>query len=122
MTKKIVAEMRDDWVEPYARQGYKIPVVIESNLPQYPVGMRLDWGFVQSVVGDGYEVTILPHRINRRTCNHPDGFEWTGFLTSSRGKNYRIYHCNTCSMHKYMLKKEDEPMNLPADTNWDYEG
>ena len=60
--KAIVANMRSDWVEPYSKMGNKIPVVVESNHPRFVVGTRLDWGFVQVALDDGYAVTIHPYQ------------------------------------------------------------
>lgn len=57
----IVAEMREDTVEPYFRYRNKIPIVIESDHPRFPVGKRLDWGFVQVAIREGYTVTIKPY-------------------------------------------------------------
>ena len=56
--KLIVAEMRSDWVEPYARTGSKIPVVVVSTHPQYKLGTRLDYGFVQVALDQGYDVYL----------------------------------------------------------------
>jgi hypothetical protein len=57
--KRIEGEMVPDWVEPYAKWGNKIPVVRKSNHPRYPVGTRLDYGFLQSALQDGYDVQLL---------------------------------------------------------------
>ena len=58
--KTIVAEMRPDWVEPYARMGGTIPVVTLSNHPRFTTGTRLDWDFVSIALQDGYALHIAP--------------------------------------------------------------
>jgi len=61
MLKVIVAQMQKDTVEPYCNmEGHRIPVVVVSNHPNYPEGTRLDWGFVQCALRDGYRVAIFP--------------------------------------------------------------
>lgn len=56
--KSIVAVMRPDWVPPYCYEhNHGIPVVIQSN-PRFVVGWRLDYGFVQVALREGYDVTI----------------------------------------------------------------
>lgn len=59
-TNKIEAQMTPDWVEPYSKMGQKIPVVTESNHPRFQAGVRLDWGFVQVALRDGFQVNIKP--------------------------------------------------------------
>ena len=58
--KKITARMEKDSVQPYKDWGNKIPRVIESNHPRFVNGTRLDWGFVQVALEDGYAVEIFP--------------------------------------------------------------
>ncbi len=55
----VQAEMRPDDVEPYNHMGIHAPFVVTSDHPRDPVGTRLDWGKVQSILGDGWNVMIL---------------------------------------------------------------
>jgi len=54
----IDAEMTPDWVEPYAKEGSKIPVVTESEHPRFTQGTRFDYGFLQVSLRDGYSVLL----------------------------------------------------------------
>lgn len=57
--KKITAKMKPDTVEPYCNYIYnKIPMVEKSNHPRFKKGCRMDWGFVQVALQDGYDVEI----------------------------------------------------------------
>jgi hypothetical protein len=61
MRKKVVyAKMVPDWVEPYKSYGNCIPLVTTSTHPRFVPGVRLDWGFVQVALEDGYRVIINP--------------------------------------------------------------
>lgn len=57
---RIVAKMTADGHEPYRSWGEKIPVVAESNHPRFPIGCRLDWGFVKIALEDGYRIELVP--------------------------------------------------------------
>ena len=57
--KEIEAKMSPDWILPYSTMEYnKIPVVTKSNHPRFVVGKRLDYGFLQIALSEGYKVTI----------------------------------------------------------------
>lgn len=57
--RRIQAEMRLDWVEPYSNGPYPhIPYVIDSNHPLFTAGTRLDYGFLKCALQDGYTVEI----------------------------------------------------------------
>lgn len=113
------AKMVKDWVPPYEKGT--IPVVIEGDHPRFVEGTRLDWGFVQVAIGDGWTVSIEPFEINRSNCTHPDGFIRTGILMMHSGKEYRGYWCDTCRACRYILKEEKQPPEwLPTDHKWDY--
>jgi len=58
---KITAQMKPDWIEPYKELGENIPVVVKSNHPRYVKGTRLDWGYVQTALDEGYTVEIKPY-------------------------------------------------------------
>ncbi len=55
---EIAAEMRPDWVEPYAREGGSVPVVMESGCPRFRKGTRLVLGDLQTAPHDGYSVLL----------------------------------------------------------------
>jgi len=57
--KVIVAQYTNDWIQPYSDGGGGIPVVISSNHPQYQVGNRFDYGFLQVALAQGYTIIIL---------------------------------------------------------------
>jgi hypothetical protein len=57
--KKIRAEMCEDKVAMYSCGPFPfIPYVVESDHPRFTLGTRLDWGFVQCALQDGYDLTI----------------------------------------------------------------
>ena len=60
--KYIKAEMRHDHIPMYAASMSLIPYVTKSDHPRFSVGTRLDWGFVQIAIQDGYTVTIKPYK------------------------------------------------------------
>ena len=60
--RRIEAEMRPDWIEPYAKAGELIPVVAISAHPRFPAGTRLDWGFIHLALLDGYDIKIRAAR------------------------------------------------------------
>ena len=121
-TKCITAKMVDDWVEPYSKHNEKIPVVVTSDHSRFVFGTRLDWGFVQVAIGDGWTVIINPHEINRSNCIHPKGFDRTGMMTGSLGKNYRLYWCPICRASRGILIKNeiDVVEHYPTEHQWDY--
>jgi hypothetical protein len=52
--------MMADTVEPYKGWDQKIPFVVDSNHPRFAEGTRLDWGFAQVALRDGYTLEIRP--------------------------------------------------------------
>lgn len=56
----VIAKMEKELLEPYGNMKNKVPVVIESDHPRLVEGTRLDWGFVEVAVEDGYILTIIP--------------------------------------------------------------
>lgn len=59
MNKQIIAVYKKDPFYPrFTRPPGRIPYVIKSNHPEYGVGVRLDYGFLEVALEDGYEVTI----------------------------------------------------------------
>ena len=64
-TKRIVAEIRPDWIEPFATFKHVIPVVIESNHPRFVAGTRLDFGFLAIVMQEGYNVKLVQPKKER---------------------------------------------------------
>ena len=58
--KRIIAQMMADTVEPYKGWDQKIPFVVDSNHPRFAEGTRLDWGFAQVALRDGYTLEIRP--------------------------------------------------------------
>lgn len=122
MKKKIEAQMVDDWIEPYHTNSDKIPMVTESNHPRFTQGTRLDWGFLQVAIEDGWAVTVLPHKINRLTCNHPQGFDRTGLQLGSQGKDYRLYWCPICHAERgVLIENETEVVeHYPTNHSWDH--
>ncbi len=58
MKKEIEAEMRPDHVKEYA--GGTMPYVIASTHDRFVVGTRLDWGFVNIALRDGFKLVIHP--------------------------------------------------------------
>ncbi len=118
----IKAKMVDDWVIPYSAHKGKIPVVTESDHPRFDEGTRLDWGFVQVAIEDGWMVTIEPHEVNRSNCQHPDGFDRTGLMMGSQGKNYRLYGCPICHADRGVLIENETSVvkHYPTNHNWDH--
>ena len=55
----VVAKMEKEFLEPYNIEN-KVPVVIESDHPRFVEGTRLDWGFAETAIEDGYILTIIP--------------------------------------------------------------
>jgi len=56
----VIVKMENDMVEPYTKEGNKVPIVIESDHPRFTKGTRLDWGFAEIAVENGYILTIIP--------------------------------------------------------------
>ncbi len=59
----IVAVLKPDWVEPYAKEGSLIPVVVASSHPKYTPGTRFDYGFMQTAIREGYSVMLLQEHV-----------------------------------------------------------
>lgn len=59
----IIAEMRLDTEPPYAAMGNLIPIVVASDHPRFRPGTRLDYGFVQVALREGYNVTLRQPRV-----------------------------------------------------------
>jgi len=121
LVRYVQAKMVKDWIEPYAKEEKKIPVVLSSNHPIFTEGMRFDWGFVQVAIGDGYTVTIHPFEITRSNCKHQKGFNRTCLIMGSGDYDYRIYSCPICGMNKYKKDSKKLPNHFSAKTKWDYE-
>jgi hypothetical protein len=120
MKKYIIAKMEPDWILPYSKWKNNIPVVIEGNHPEYIKGTRFDWGFVQTAIDDGYEVTIIPAKINRTNCTHSDGFDRTGFALGTKEGSYTLYDCPICHQNRGILTTKEKQKHYLADYNWDY--
>jgi len=90
----------------------RIPIVIESDHPRFVVGTRLDWGFVQVALDNGYTVTIDPDIINMTNCSHEKGFERSGV----RQGNNSLYICPICKESRSVGKRSYELASiLPSD-------
>jgi len=120
--KNITAEMVDDPIETFREQGNKIPVVTISDHPRFVKGTRLDWGFVQVAIEDGWAVTIFPHKVNRSNCKHPQGFDRTGLQLGSNGKDYRLYWCPICHAERGVIIENEKDVvdHYPTDHAWDH--
>jgi len=118
----IKAKMVDDWVQPYSQSMMAIPVVIESDHPRFVEGTRLDWGFVQVAIEDGWIVTIEPHEVNKSNCQHPEGFYRIGVRMGSQNKVYRLYWCPICHADRGVLIENEIDVieHYPTNHNWDY--
>jgi len=118
----IKAKMSIDCVSPYLKHNEKIPVVIESDHPRFGVGTRLDWGFVQVAIEDGWTVTIEPYEVNRSNCTHPEGFDYSGARMSGPGEGYRLYMCPICYAERGVLIANESGVvnHYPTDHKWDY--
>lgn len=93
----------------------RIPMVIESDHPRFVVGTRLDWGFVQVALDNGYTVVIEPDIINMTNCSHEKGFERSGLRTG----NSLLYICPICKESRSIKKRGYE---LAAVLPSDFEG
>ncbi len=60
-TKVILCRYMDDYVQPYAGWGNKIPFVIYSTHPRYPRNTRLDKGFTSLAKEAGYHIIIISY-------------------------------------------------------------
>lgn len=115
----VKAKMMKDTIEPYKSWGKKIPFVIESNHPGFIRGARLDWGFLQVAIEDGYTVTVEPFEINKSNCKHEKGFKKTCILRGFGKDECRQYSCNICGADRYMRSNKKLPDVLPEDYKWD---
>ncbi len=59
MRKIIIAQMVEDDIQPYKNWGNIIPSVVYSNYPRFQSGCRFDYGFLQTALGEGYDVLLL---------------------------------------------------------------
>ena len=118
----IKAKMVQDWGMPYSEHNNKIPVVLESDHPRFVKGTRLDWGFVQVAIEDGWTLTIEPHEVNRSNCQHPEGFDRTGMQMGYLRKDYRLYWCPICHAERgVLIENETDIVNhYPTKHNWDH--
>ena len=103
---EMIAEMMEDTVEMY--KGSKIPFVIKSDHPRFNNGTRLNWGFLQVAIEDGYTVTVKPFKINKSNCKHPNGFERTCMIRGGKDVE-REYRCRICHATQYIPKEENNP-------------
>jgi len=81
-SKIILCKLVKDWVNPYAREGREIPVVIFSTHPEWGAGTRFDNGLMECTfikrLGDslyGYLVIVIDGK-NRIRKYNPDKFRW----------------------------------------------
>ena len=90
-------DLNQSWVK-------RIPIVIESDHPRFVVGTRLDWGFAQVALDNGYTIVIEPDIINMTNCSHEKGFERSGVRTG----NSIIYICPICKESRSVRKRSYE--------------
>lgn len=57
--KLIVAQMKIDYVQPYANWGSKIPFVLYSTHPEYRKSTRLDKGYTSLALDAKYLIVII---------------------------------------------------------------
>jgi hypothetical protein len=84
--KLIICKLVNDWVQPYAKQGSKIPLVLFSTHPKWKTGTRFDKGLMEQTMietfFDGtksnlFGYTVLVFDENHSICKYlPKGYRW----------------------------------------------
>jgi len=81
-SKVIIAKLVRDWVNPYAREGRKVPVVLFSTHPEWKAGTRFDNGLMECTFIErlhdtlfGYFVIVFDDQNRIRTYNR-EKYRW----------------------------------------------